>query len=613
MRVGKLLHSFSFLIGVALAALTALQLPPVPGVILMMFGAAYLAGLLAQAFLVSLFVEAAVGRIPRAFAVIPIVAYGAYYVAYFQESWQLQVAQRASQTETPEVALRFDPATQSLVVSGAAAFVSRYDVPVAYEADPKVKLEGYEAYRLLPADQCAIAHASYAMPGLSRLLPRDPRNISNDHACVYATPERPPLPRITVVNRIAGDDIWRRKPGIVETGVYVERDGKPVASYRTGAYAWRLTPFPQPYIGCFLDDAAPAWRCAAGFARSLTKVGRVDATKGDASVFAAVAGMLGIREVPTIDGLLAPRPVAGLDALLQKLPKLQSPQPAEQRSNFGERPGDDDLFAAFAGFLTSDAYPTIKWQDETLLVVDGSDSPSPELKDAVLRDPARLVALRDPMIAKLSAMHAHGVSRVSDWVRMVERALTIMPKAAFIAIPDDSLASLLQYLRDSNGRKRGGLYVRAADAGKRALSFYSYDLTAHGPGWSGSDYPDLAICRIGEIDDASRQGLRVGYLDFLPRPRDNGRLHAPLEFGAALFLSLLATGDEQFLRDHPFSGIDEFDRQWFELQLDGKGRVDGRPNNCQVIDSENQQDDPRGPGLTGNGYQWTETAAASGH
>jgi hypothetical protein len=143
MRVGKLFHSFSFSIGVALAALIVLQLPPLPGVILMMFGAAYFAGLLVHLLLASLFLEAAIGRIPRAFVVIPILAYGAYYVAYFQEGWRLQVAERAAQTDKPEVALRFDPAAQSIVVSGAEAFVSRYDVPVAYEANPKLKLEHF--------------------------------------------------------------------------------------------------------------------------------------------------------------------------------------------------------------------------------------------------------------------------------------------------------------------------------------------------------------------------------------------------------------------------------------------------------------------------------------
>jgi hypothetical protein len=212
------------------------------------------------------------------------------------------------------------------------------------------------------------------MPGLSRLLPLDSGNIANDQACVYVTPERPPLPKVTIANRIADGDIWRRNPGIVETGVYVELDGKRVASYRTGAYAWRLTPFPQPYIGCFLNDAAPAWTCSAQFVRTLTEVGRVDATKGNVAVFAVVAGMLGISEVPTKDGRLAPRPVADLDALLQKLPKRPPPQSTDE--NLSTKKDDDDLFAAFAGFLANDAYPTINWQGETLLVVDGSDSNS---------------------------------------------------------------------------------------------------------------------------------------------------------------------------------------------------------------------------------------------
>ena len=105
------------------AALVALELPPVPGVILMIFGAPILAGVLVQLFLASLFIEAAVRRIPRALVIIPALAYGAYYVACLQEGLRLWTDERSTQTSKSEVALRFDPAAQSLVVKGAHAFV----------------------------------------------------------------------------------------------------------------------------------------------------------------------------------------------------------------------------------------------------------------------------------------------------------------------------------------------------------------------------------------------------------------------------------------------------------------------------------------------------------
>ena len=57
-----------------------------------------------------------------------------------------------------------------------------------------------------------------------------------------------------------------------------------------------------------------------------------------------------------------------------------------------------------------------------------------------------------------------------------------------------------------------------------------------------------------------------------------------VQYGSALFLALLATGNEQFLRDNPVRGADPMERECLGLQLDRKGRVDGRPNNCRVID-----------------------------
>ena len=170
MRVAKLSHSASFWIGAAFVVLIALQILPIPGIYLMFLGAPLLAGLLVHLLLASLFLELIFGRIPMAFAAIPVLAYGAYYADYLHEGWQIHKEAGVVRSAEPDVALRFDPAEQSLVVKDARAFVSDYDVPVAYQVDANVKPEGYESYRLLPADQCAIVRDTRAMPGMSRLL-----------------------------------------------------------------------------------------------------------------------------------------------------------------------------------------------------------------------------------------------------------------------------------------------------------------------------------------------------------------------------------------------------------------------------------------------------------
>jgi hypothetical protein len=85
MRVAKARHSASVWIGGALALMIILQLSPFPGIYFMFFGGAILTGQLVHLFLASLFVESIIGRIPRALIAIPLLAYGAYYVAYFRE------------------------------------------------------------------------------------------------------------------------------------------------------------------------------------------------------------------------------------------------------------------------------------------------------------------------------------------------------------------------------------------------------------------------------------------------------------------------------------------------------------------------------------------------
>lgn len=605
MRVTRLSQSFSFWVAVVFAALVTLELLPVPGVILMIFGAPILAGALVHLFLVSLFIEAMVRRIPRALVIIPALAYGAYYVACLQEGLRLHAAGRSTQAGKPEVALRFDPAAQSLVVKGALAFVSNYDVPVAYEADSSVKPEGYEAYRLLPIDQCVKARATRAMPGRSRLSPLS--SGSDDYACVFQTPERPPLPMVTVTKRGA-DRMWDREPGVVETGVFVELNGKPTAAYLTGAYGWRLGPFPLLAVGCVLIDNPSAWRCGADFYRMLTKVGRVDDMNDDKLAFALASDLLGIGSVPTADGHVAPRPAVDLDALLAKLPKLPAPESAEEYKSAGAHAAGLDLFAAFTGFLTSEDYTTTKSGAWTMLVVDGADRPSRELMNAATLDPRRLEPLRDQMISKLSAMRAHGVSTVSPWVELVAKALELMPKDAFVATPDASLNTLLQYLHDTDAWRYGGLYLRVGDVGKRALRFFADDVVRYAQVWPAGENPALAICRIGEIDDPARQALRAAYLKFLPG--DPKRMSFNVEqYGSALFLALLASGDSQFLHDNPVTAADQMEGEWYSMLLDGKARVDGLPNNCHVIDRvPARPNDPLRPRLAWSGEHWIEAA-----
>ncbi len=462
MRVAKLSHSASFWIGAAFVVLIALQILPIPGIYLMILGAPLLAGLLVHVLLASLFLELIFGRIPRAFAAIPVLAYGAYYADYLHEGWEIYKEADVVRSAEPTVALRFDPAEQSLVVKDARAFVSDYDVPVAYQVDANVKPEGYESYRLLPADQCAIVRTTRAMPGMSRLLPR------GDASCVFATPERPPHAIVDVSDR-GVNVVWQRTPGIVEASVVVALAGKPIATYVAGANAWRLSPFPLLFIGCVLIDNPSSWQCGAEFRRTLTKIGRTDDMQSENFVLALAADMLGVGKRPT-DSHVAPRPSEDLDALLAKLPKIPELGPVEQGN--GVPPDDRDRFTAFAGFLASDDYATVKAGAWTMLVVDGADHPSRELTEAVASDPAWLGPLRDQMIAKLVAMRAHGVSGVSGVGRAGRARLECHPEVRLGRDPRRlaRLAAAISARQRRNGATAGSTSAWATSASGRCRS-----------------------------------------------------------------------------------------------------------------------------------------------
>ena len=68
-RITRLVSFWAFLL---FAALVALQVFPYTGVFLMIVGAAFVTGLVLHVFLIALFVEAFVGRLPRYLIAIPM-------------------------------------------------------------------------------------------------------------------------------------------------------------------------------------------------------------------------------------------------------------------------------------------------------------------------------------------------------------------------------------------------------------------------------------------------------------------------------------------------------------------------------------------------------------
>ena len=93
------------------------------------------------------------GRIPRALILIPIIAYGAYYAAYFREGWRVAQVSQKLRITNPGKVYDFDPAANSLVMDRAQEFVETHDVPVVYEPNRNYP-EGYLSERLITRAQC---------------------------------------------------------------------------------------------------------------------------------------------------------------------------------------------------------------------------------------------------------------------------------------------------------------------------------------------------------------------------------------------------------------------------------------------------------------------------
>ena len=438
-----------------------LQLSPFPGAILMMFGAGLITAILVHVFLISLFIEAAIGRAPRVLMVVPLAAYGAYYVVYFQEG--REIAERAAQLReiNPGKLLDFDPERDALVGTDLTNLVQTHEIPVVYEPQPSVKPEGYYSYRLVRSDQC-------------RALGRDSQNrivtmgVFGKHRlpiCVLRFPDKPEG-RIVTVSKVNDAEVWKRNPGLTEQITDLLVDGKVIGSYR-GAAAWRLPAFPIGFVGCALNSAAPAWQCAATFMRDFQSVdtvpNSVDKTKFDSPA----SVMLGLRKYS--DGDLANFKGFALN------------EPALARMADEPRRVQDHVFATLERIL--DGEPV---------------APTFNMGYSLSLNPERLGPHAERLVARLDKLWdtpLTGDRRETD--RALATAASVLPPSDFQKIADAALA-LVQ--RPDAAQRFPALYLRAADAGPKAFDFYKRAFLAEGKATFDRSLPVLAICRIGEAD-----------------------------------------------------------------------------------------------------------------
>lgn len=257
--------SISFWLLVASISLFLLQVSPLPGVFLMLVGVWFINALLVHLFLIALFVESVSGRLPRVLAIVPFLAYGAYYWAYFQQKHMIAFESAKIRNINVGKVFDFDPSTMSLVLDqstsnalNADSFVAFHRVPVAYS-------QTYSA-RLVPASQCATmkSYRNAASAWVTR-IPFYPHQLftKETRPCLLTRIEQP-ANRPIVVREADHASPMQRWLGINEPSTDVVVDDRIVGSLE--AVVVRPIPSYLWFLGCGLvDGPQAAWKCGGFF------------------------------------------------------------------------------------------------------------------------------------------------------------------------------------------------------------------------------------------------------------------------------------------------------------------------------------------------------------
>ena len=526
----------------ALAAaivLFLLQLLPIPGVFLMMFGAGLITVLLIHVALISLFVEAAIGRLPRILMVVPALVYGGYYVAYWQEGREIAERAAALRAANPGKVFDFDPESHSLVGKDKGSLVQTHDIPVVYETNANFKPEDYLSFRLMRRDQCD----GIKRDTQGRILIT---YVSGKfHLCVLRFPETPERMVVTV-SQPKDPEIWKRKPGVTESLTEIVVDGKVIGSYRS-AVAWRLPALPYGFVGCGLVSSKPAWECGADFMRKFETLDTIPDGIDKAQYDTPESIMLGLRKYTAAD-LANFKGFAQNDAILTQV--RDEPRRVE-----------DEAFAVLQEMLSGQD-PKTSWGMTT----------------ALARHPDRLVPLTDKMASRFLTLLGDNKTSRSNATSILQEAIVSLPQPAFQSVA----AAMFDIVQNDKAqgdsaiwRRYPALYLRAADAGTQTFGFYKQDfLNGRMNRTFLRNLPVLAICRIGKADAETIAEMQRRFLS----PADE---YSRNEYKTALLVALKKLGEERFLRENE-AALSWRDRDWMKAVMDGKGETKTGPNNCMA-------------------------------
>lgn len=510
----KLSTLVSFWAFVALVALIALQMIPYIGVVLMVFAAPWIAGLLIHVVLGSLIVEALCGRISKMLLVLPLLVYGGYYAFYFYQGAAITTREAELQGRNPGLLMTFDPTTHALVMKDALAIVKGYHIPVVYSANTNVQ-EGYRSHRLMQNEECQtvpkdtqsrvhISGVSYDR-ALKRAFIKHQKSL-----CHLTYPERPEKPLITVA--VTDPEIWKHRMAITEERYTVEFEGKTLGTF-TRAFIYRISPIPFFAVGCGLVSSKPAWECGATVKKSLLRLETIPPGVDQERFTHPVSIMLGIEKYTTDELMNYVSPPSNLIALRHVQGEAHRVQ--------------NDVLAQL-----------------DKMFVDKKMKMPHNMGYSLTKSPDQLVDKAESMVTLFETLHgptAHDYDSSDEKKRVLAKAMTALPQATF----EKYVSRLFPFIQAEKAYDQyPRLYIRVADMGAEALPFYKEEfMTARIRTWL-KFIPVLAICRIGTVDTELLNHLKQEFKSIDVTKANNDRLHQ------AIFVTLLRLGERDFAATH---------------------------------------------------------------
>ncbi len=256
---------------IATAVVYLLQRFPVPGVLLMVVGAAFWSVILVNLGFVGVGLEAVMGRVSRLWLVLPVLYFGGYYLARSMEQTALAQAVSALSRENVGTSLRFDPSERDLFLEkGTGDFHPAASELVRYFGLPRV-FDKERMHLIGTPDACALVRNDkvFRSAGARAIGFSNPRGSANrkngDHFCSIAASGRADRPVVRIISDERKEQRGYLPIRINQFRVRDEASGREIKVHAGSASPLRA--FPMPVMGCALNSGAPSWDCFAGFMR----------------------------------------------------------------------------------------------------------------------------------------------------------------------------------------------------------------------------------------------------------------------------------------------------------------------------------------------------------